>query len=133
MSANMNASRFRVSMPFGSIPTDKAAEVVTAALRILRGAKQLHRRPQKVARILDAQHTPDYVTDMLAERRSLPFSGWVRLLFALDTETVRRVLQVVASPFGLNVVPVADATVKDLRSEVMEAAAACGFAHHRVH
>jgi hypothetical protein len=130
---NIHPSSFRVSLPFVTIPTGRAEEITTAALSLVRESKTLYRRPAKIARILDAQHTTDYVTDMLAERRPLPFSAFIRLLFALDGETVRRVLDTIASAFGFTVVPIAAPPAKDIRTEIIESSAASGRLYDRVY
>jgi hypothetical protein len=60
--------------------------------------------------------------------RPLSIDRFIRLLFIVERETVRRIFQVIVRPFGLDVVPSGDRPTKDVKSEIIEAAGACGRA-----
>ena len=85
-------------------------------------------KPSTVARILDTNHSAVYYRLMLIGDKPMPLHLFVRLLLALDEETARQALQEIASQLGLDVVLRSSAKVADYKTEVIEAAAACGIA-----
>lgn len=88
-------------------------------------------RPKTLTRII--AKSEGYVLECLCGRKSMPLHRYVLLLLALPTEMARRSLQAIASRLGLTVSLSSERGTKDLRSEIMEAAASCGFAQYRVH
>jgi hypothetical protein len=125
---SIGSTGFVVSMPSLGIAADPSEQIIAEALSILRGAKSIYRRPKSVNRALNADHSDGYIQQLLSGVRPLSLDRFIRLLFIVERETVRRIFQVIVRPFGLDVVPSGDRPTKDVKSEIIEAAGACGRA-----
>jgi ABC-type methionine transport system permease subunit len=99
-------------------------EAVSETLVIVKGYLSNRRH------LLRVDHSTQYVGQMLDGVRALPFALFVQMLHVINRtcgkEAVRRILQTIVRPFGLDVVPSGDRPTKDVRAEVIEAAGACG-------
>lgn len=113
-----------------SMPVEGDAATV-AALSVVHDAYS--GRPATVARVLDTDHTDVYNNQLLNGDRPIPLHLFIRLLLALPIETARQSLQAIGNALGLDVVLRSDARVADVKSEAVEASAACGIAFATVH
>jgi hypothetical protein len=118
---------------------DAAEDVVAAALAPLRDA--FHRKPKSAHRI--TEHSERYNRQLLDGTRAISLLTFVRFLFASyrpdspaecdSREFIRRILDAIARPFGLTVVPAENRPVSDVKTEVVEANDACARAFVAVH
>jgi hypothetical protein len=113
-----------------SLPVEGDA-ATAAALSVVR--EHFTGRPTTVARILDTGHSEVYNRLMLLGEKPMPLHLFVRLLLALPTETARQAVQEIGYRLGLVVTLESDANVSDVKSEAVEASAACGIAFATVH
>jgi sulfite reductase beta subunit-like hemoprotein len=113
-----------------SLPVEGDA-ATAAALSVVR--EHFTGRPTTVARILDTGHSEVYNRLMLIGEKPMPLHLFVRLLLALPTEKARQAVQEIGSHLGLVVSLESSSSVADVKSEALEASAACGSAFATVH
>jgi hypothetical protein len=129
----MNQSAYAIS---ATLPTDGTISSLLSGIDDAIGRGNRH--------LLRLNHSARYVGQMLTGEKPLPLSVFVNALtfiyargerqnIGVGKERVRRILQTIARPFGLDVVPTSDTPTKDIRAEVIEAAGACGRTFDAVH
>lgn len=124
---NSNAGLNNATHRSAFIAYSPATDWGTATLNALAIARAyFERRPKSIARALDSCHTDAYLRMQFLGDKPMPLATFVRLLTSIPRETARAALQAIAKPLGLDVVFAVTAPVKDIQSEVCEAATAVG-------
>lgn len=100
------------------------------ALKIARG--YFDRRPKSLAKAIGSCHSESYLNMQFIGDKPMHLPTFVRLLTSIPRDVARAALQAIAAPLGLCVSFDDASPVKDIKSEMCEAAAACGRVFDRV-